>query len=207
LIKFINAEEIGGGYAAVFEWVDAIGIEPLNSPDHKRFMEMSIEKKIKVFEDILSFHALVAKKGYVAIDFYDGSILYDYERERVIICDIDFYQKSPYVGEMGELGSARFVSPEECTPGAVLDEVTMVYTMGATAVMLFGYDAETDIKWREEGADVEVYRSNKFKDAPPKSWQLNKELYDVVRRAVYNERDKRQQTIQQLIEEWRAAKK
>ena len=106
---------------------------------------------------------------------------------------------------MGLWGSSRFVSPEECTPGAVMDEVTMVYTMGATAIMLFGYDSETDIKWREQGE--EVYRNNKFQDTLPKSWQLSAELYDVVRRAVYTERDKRQQTIQQLIEEWRAAKK
>ena len=204
LIKFIEAEEIGGGYAAVFEWTDAVGMEPLNSPDHERFINMPIEKKLRAFEDILSFHANAAAKGYVAIDFYDGSILYDYRSEKVIICDIDFYQKSPYVGEMGLWGSTRFVSPEECTHGAVMDEVTMVYTMGATAIMLFGYDAETDVKWREQG--VEVYRSNKFQDTPPKSWQLSTELYTIVRRAVYSEREKRQQTIEQLITEWRAAK-
>jgi len=80
----------------------------------------------------------------------------------------------------------------------------MVYVMGATAIMLFGYDSETDIKWREQG--VEVYRSNKFQDTPPKSWQLSTELYDVVRRAVYSDRDKRQQSIEELITEWKAAK-
>ncbi|NLO46724.1 MAG: phosphotransferase [Clostridiales bacterium] len=203
LIKFIYAEEIGGGYAAVFEWVDAEGIEPLNSPGHKRFMGMEIVKKIQAFEDIMSFHALAAAKGYVAIDFYDGSILYDYVNDQVIICDIDFYQKSPYVGEMGLWGSTRYVSPEECTPGAVMDEITIVYTMGATAFMLFNYDSETDIEWREQG--VEFYRTRKFQDTPPKSWQLSAARYDVVRRAVHNDRDKRQQSIRQLISEWKTA--
>ena len=183
LIKFISAEEIGGGYAAVFEWVDAIGIEPLNSPDYMRFMQMSVDKKMQAFEDIVAFHVHAAAKGYVAIDFYDGSILYDYGNEKVIICDIDFYQKSPYIGEMGLWGSSRFVSPEECTPGAVMDEITMVYTMGATAFSLFAYG-----------------------DRSPEAWTLNTVLYDVAKRAVSDERGQRQQSIQQFIKEWRTAK-
>jgi len=75
LIKFIKAEEIGGGYAAVFEWEDAIGIEPKGSPNYIKFMQMLVEKKMRAFEDIMAFHAHVASKGYVALDFYDGSRL------------------------------------------------------------------------------------------------------------------------------------
>ena len=182
LIKFIKAEEIGGGYAAVFEWEDAIGIEPLNSPDYMRFMQMPIEDKIQAFEDIMAFHAYVAEKGYVALDFYDGSILYDYDKRKVIICDIDFYQKSPYIGDIGLMGSTRFVSPEECTSGAVMDEVTNVYTMGATAFSLFAYG-----------------------DRSPEAWSFNTASYEAVKKAVNDERDKRQQSIRQLIDEWRAA--
>jgi len=53
LIKFVTAEEIGGGYAAVFEYEDAIGIEPKDSPDYMRFMQMPLENKMQAFEDIL----------------------------------------------------------------------------------------------------------------------------------------------------------
>ncbi len=84
-----------------------------------------------------------------------------------------------------------------------MDEITIVYTMGATAFMLFNYDSETDIEWREQG--VEFYRTRKFQDTPPKSWQLSAARYDVVRRAVHNDRDKRQQSIRQLISEWKTA--
>ncbi len=48
--------------------------------NHRRFMALPIEKRIKVFEDILAFHAFVCGGGYVAIDFYDGSIMYDYKK-------------------------------------------------------------------------------------------------------------------------------
>ena len=184
LITFLEAEEIGGGFAAVFEWTDAIGIEPLGSPDYLRFMNLPAEAKLRAFADIMAFHAHAAARGYVAIDFYDGSILYDYAAGKVVICDIDFYQKSPYVGEMGLWGSTRFVSPEECAPGAVMDEVTTVYTMGATAFSLFsGNRGNRDIE----------------------SWQLSRALYDVAKRATSDERSERQQSIQELIEEWEAA--
>ena len=183
LINFLEAEEKGGGYAAVFEWSDAIGIEPLNSPDYIRFMQMPANKKLQAYEDIVAFHAHVAAKGYVAIDFYDGSILYDYCKEKVIICDIDFYQKAPYIGDMGLWGSSRFVSPEECTPGAVMDEVTNVYTMGATVFSLFAYGNRT-----------------------PQDWTLNKDLYYVAKKAVSDERSQRQQSIRQFMEQWKAAR-
>jgi len=183
LIKYVKSETIGGGYAAVFDWVDAKGIEPLNSPDYLKFMQMPIDAKIQAFEDIVAFHAHVAAKGYVALDFYDGSILYDYDAGKVIICDIDFYQKSPYIGDIGLWGSTRFVSPEECTKGATMDEITNVYTMGATAFSLFAYD-----------------------DRLQEKWPLNMQLYEVAKKAVNDERATRQQSIAQFIAEWDAAK-
>ena len=102
-------------------------------------MRLPVEVKVRVFEEIMAFIAHVAAKGYVALDFYDGNIMYDFAAGKVIICDIDFYQRAPYVGGIGLLGSTRFVSPEECTSGAVIDEVTNVYTMGATAFSLLAY--------------------------------------------------------------------
>jgi serine/threonine-protein kinase len=84
---------------------------------------------------------------------------------------------------MGIVGSARYVSPEECVPDAIMDEVTNVYTMGATAFALFAYG-----------------------DRSPEAWPLNMALYDVAKKSVSDDRDQRQQTIEQLITEWRAAK-
>jgi serine/threonine-protein kinase len=183
LIEFVKAEEVGGGYAMVFEWVDAICAQRMYPTDYKAFRKLSLETKERIFEDIVAFHAHVAAKEYVAIDFYDGSILWDAQNERTVVCDIDFYQKSPYVGRMGLWGSSRFVSPEERTDGAVIDEVTNVYTMGATAFCLF--------------ADS---------DRSPEAWPLSQELYVVVKRATSDERCERQQSIRQLIEEWRMKK-
>ncbi|MDR2361007.1 MAG: phosphotransferase, partial [Oscillospiraceae bacterium] len=147
LITFVSAEEIGGGFALVFEWVDAICAQRMYPKDYIKFKELPLDTKRHIFGDIMEFHAHVAERGYVAIDFYDGSIMYDLANERTVICDIDFYQKSPYVGSMGLWGSTRFVSPEERTDGAVIDEVTNVYTMGATAFCLFADSDRSLEKW------------------------------------------------------------
>ena len=182
LIKFAYAEEIGGGFASIFEWTDALGIGRMYPINHKRFMALPIRKRIKVFESILAFHSYICQHNYVAIDFYDGSIMYDFENEKTVICDIDFYQKMPYRGEMGLWGSSRFVSPEECKQGELMDEITTVYTMGATAFSLFS-DSDRSLE----------------------KWPLNSELYGVAIKAVKNARCERQQSIRQLIAEWRAA--
>jgi serine/threonine-protein kinase len=183
LIKLVDAEEIGGGFAMIFEWVNAECACAAYPQSRKKFMRTPIETRIKIFEDIMDFHAYAAKQGYVAIDFYDGSIMYDFENKKTLICDIDFYQKSPYVGRMGLWGSTRFISPEEREDGAVIDEVTNVYTMGATAFALFSDSDRTREKW-----------------------PLGGELYNVVKKAVSDAREQRQQSITRLIEEWKGGK-
>jgi serine/threonine-protein kinase len=182
LIRFISAEEIGGGYAAIFEWSDAVGIGRMYPQNHNRFTALSLEKRIEVFEDILAFHDHVTQLGYVAIDFYDGTIMYDFDTAKTVICDVDFYQKSPYYGDMGIWGSSKFVSPEECVVGERIDEITTVYTMGATAFALLS----------------EFDRSRE-------AWKLGDKSYALVKKATNDNRAERQQSIRQFIEEWEAA--
>ena len=183
VIRFINGEKIGGGYAAVFEWIDAESIGSSYPLSRQKFMQLPIQAKQRAFEDILNFHVHVADCGYVAIDFYADQIMYDFESNKTTICDIDFYQKSPYYGDMGKWGSANFVSPEECIPGLRIDEITMVYTMGAAAFSIF--------------ADH---------DRSPESWTLSKPLYNIAKKAVNDDRNLRQQSIGQLVQEWAVCK-
>jgi serine/threonine protein kinase len=63
---------------------------------------------------ISAFLIDVSKQGYIAIDFYDGSIMYDLQNKVTTICDIDFFRESPSQNDMGQMwGSSRFMSPEE----------------------------------------------------------------------------------------------
>ena len=185
LVKLIVAEEIGGGFAMIFEWVNAECMCAMYPQSREKFMQMPINTKLNVFDEILCFHAHVVKCGYIAIDFYDGSIMYDFENNKTIICDIDFYEKAPYTNRMGRMwGSSRFMSPEEFKLGAKIDEVTNVYAMGATAFALFGDERDRVIE----------------------KWILSEELFHVAKKAVSDERSQRQQSINKLIEEWEVAK-
>lgn len=76
-------------------------------------------------------------------------------------------------------GSALFQSPEEYQLGAAINEVTNVYTLGATAFALFG-----------------TYNRTREK------WQLNDKLFEAAARAVSDNPSNRQQSIRQFAEEW-----
>lgn len=183
LIELLEAGEIGGGYAMVFRWAEGTCMGRMYPASHRRFLELPVEARLAVFGEILSFFRVVAAQNYVAVDFYDGSILYDFENGKTTICDIDFFRKQPCTNDMGRMwGSSRFQAPEEYRLGAVLDEVTNVYTLGATAFALFGGYCRT----RDQ-------------------WQLDEGLFAVAARAVRDERAGRQSSIECFYEEWNAA--
>lgn len=181
LIEYMDSKEIGNGFAMIFKWEDGECMGRMYPESHRKFMSLSNDIKLKVFSDILDFMKYIAEQNFVAIDFYDGSIMYDFENQKTIICDIDFFRKSPAVNDMGRMwGSSIFMSPEEFEKDAVLDEVTNVYTLGAMAFALFG---------------------NYKRDA--KNWQLSKDLYKVTVKATSDDRDSRYQSVEKLIDEWK----
>jgi len=93
---------------------------------------------------LFSFLQSVNEKGYVAVDFYDGSIMYDFEKGVTMICDIDFFRKEPVVNYLGEhwFGTKRLKAPEEYAEGSVIDERTNVFTLGALLFEFFGHFTE-----------------------------------------------------------------
>ena len=180
LIELVEAKDISGGFAMVFKWATGNCMGRMYPAQHKKFMALPAQDKLNVFADILDFFEYIASQNYVAIDFYDGSIMYDFEYGKTTICDIDYYRKQPCTNDMGRMwGSSLFQSPEEYQLGAVIDEITNVYTLGATAFALFG-------------------EYNRTRD----KWQLSDQLFEVATRAVNDDRTKRQQSIRQLIDEW-----
>jgi aminoglycoside phosphotransferase (APT) family kinase protein len=181
LIRFIKGEEVGGGFAAIFEWIDGECMGIMYPRSRKKFLQMPDSTRLEVFNDILAFHIHMIKQGYVAIDFYDGSILYDFGTKQTFICDIDLYSKMPYINTMGRMwGSSRFMSPEEFTLGEVIDEITNVYVIGATAFALFGGERNRSID----------------------KWRFGNELYKVALKAVNDNREDRQQSLSEFETEW-----
>ncbi len=184
------------GYAAVFTWFPGEGLHSHwaftpqekyrhpNSPSY-RHKHLPLHRRLDSLDTIFAFHEHVSLSGYVAIDFYDGSILYDFSRPITMICDIDFYAKLPYANTMGRMwGSTRFMSPEEFELGAVIDEVTNVFTMGATAFALLGGEVDRSFE----------------------QWDGSEALYEVARKATSPDRSQRHPSLSAFRRAWDEAK-
>lgn len=183
LTRLVAEEAIPGGLLLCFEWFDGLCMGK-QYDSHRVFAALPLENLLSVFRDVLCFHEHVHEKGYVAVDFYDGAILYSPEKNQTMICDIELYQRKPMVNTMGRMwGSSRFMSPEECTLGAAIDERSNVFCMGATAFQLLGGGMERAIeKWRADAA-----------------------LHAVAAKAVRERPEDRYPTIAKMRHAWDAA--
>lgn len=183
LIQLVETAEVGGGFAMVFRWRDAWCMGRMYGEEHARFMALPVADRLRVLADAADFLACTHAAGYTAIDFYDGSIMYDPLRQETVICDIDFFRPRPCVNDMGRMwGSSLFMSPEEYQLGAGLDEVTNVYTLGALAFALFG-----------------GYRRDR------QSWQLGEASFRAAAQAVAEDRAERPQSIDAFMAMWQQA--
>ncbi|KLU72553.1 MAG: hypothetical protein RHS_1794 [Robinsoniella sp. RHS] len=183
LIKYICSEEIGKGFAMIFEWQDGECMGRMYEESHRNIMSLPLDEKILIFQSIIDFLIDTAKMGYVAIDFYDGSIMYNRLNKTTNICDIDFFRKSPSSNDMGQMwGSARFMSPEEYKLGEILDEITNVFTIGQMGFSLF-----TDSERDKEG------------------WPLSASSYNVLMKAISPDRMDRYISLAEFSECWNEA--
>lgn len=193
LIKLIQHFSLENGYTAVFEWFEGeclhshwafAGKAKYTHPDSPfyRFTQLPVSKRLKALDVVISFFEIVESKGFVAVDFYDGSILYDFVNDETKICDIDFYRKKPTFNDMGEhfWGPVRSKAPEEFILGAPIDSKTNVFTLGAIAFGLLG--GEMDHSYSK--------------------WDSRKEYYDIALRAVNPDRELRYVNVAEFKEEW-----
>jgi len=182
LVNLLGSEEIGDGFALIFEWTNAEVMHTDYGIENERFKQTTTEMRMRIFDDILDFHKCAVEKGYIATDFYEANIMWDFDKKETVICDIDFYSKTPW-GGMTFWGNSPLSAPEERIDGGIRDEITNVYNMGAIAFVLFS------------GGSRSI-----------ESWPLDARLYAVALKAISDERNERQQTIKDLVFEWEAMK-
>lgn len=133
------------GPMLVYDWAegDLLGVSSAvrNDPDSsfQRFRSLPARKVAASLDVIYRLHRDLAGAGWIAVDFYDGCLIYDFSSERLAVVDLDMYLHHPFVNHMGRMfGSTRFMAPEEFEAGAMIDERTNVYVMGRTASVLLG---------------------------------------------------------------------
>ncbi|CAN5190996.1 hypothetical protein BH20ACT5_BH20ACT5_17790 [soil metagenome] len=122
-----------------------------------RFRRLPVGEVESVIDRILDAHVVVERAGFVAVDFYDGCVLYDFGRREVHLLDFDEYRPGPFVAAAQLSGSRRFMAPEEIGVGGRIDSRTTVFTLGRAARLLL--DAGDDeAAWRGTAAQLAVVR-------------------------------------------------
>ncbi|MGY8827438.1 MAG: serine/threonine protein kinase [Candidatus Latescibacterota bacterium] len=130
------------GPLLVYEWVagDLLRVENKDRNDpaqpYARFRHLPTAQITSALDRGYEAHAILAASGWVAVDFYDGSLIYDFARQRIQLIDLDHYHRGPFTNEMGRMfGSTRFMAPEEFERGARIDERTTLFSLARTAAL------------------------------------------------------------------------
>jgi serine/threonine-protein kinase len=182
--------ESPGGPLLVYQWVDGELIavsrnrrEDPQSP-YQRFRRLPAPEILHALDVIYEVHDELARAGWIAVDFYDGCMIYEFERRQLHLVDLDTYREGPSTNDMGRMfGSTRFMAPEEFERGAPIDERTNVFTMGRTAAL---------------------FLSDGTLDRPP--FRGSEALYDVIVRACRPDCSQRFGSMAEFCATWRAAR-
>ena len=178
------------GPLLVYQWVngelvrtDAATREHPQST-FQRFRQLASEEILSVLDQVYELHNQLAQMGWIAVDFYDGCMIYDFNHKGFHVVDLDLYREAPFVNEMGRMfGSTRFMAPEEFELSARIDERTNVFTMGRTAAVFLSDGTLDRLPFR--GSDA---------------------LYEVIRRACRDNRNERFDSMGAFYRAWGQAR-
>lgn len=165
LIRYDRALRLPHGLALVFGWArgeclhDHWNFErrPKLAEDspYSRFRALPLEKRRAAAEILFGFLCAAEEQGWAAIDFYDSSILYDFDTDRLTLCDVDLFRKKPVTNTRGESWpcSPRLAAPEDRRLGAAIDSATDVYHLARLLLFFFAGEEHPDrAHWEESEA-------------------------------------------------------
>jgi|SRR5215813_8209028 len=188
--KLHHVIESSEGPLLVYDWIEGELIGTVRERRHDpasayvRFRALPPDRILSALELVFDLHDKLAADGWIAVDFYDGCLIYDFSNGVIHVVDLDNYHYGPFTNEMGRLfGSTRFMAPEEFQRGALIDQRTNVYTMGRTLLQFLG--AGTD---------------------NPETFRGSKELLEVARHACQTERSDRFSTMAEFVQAFRDVK-
>jgi serine/threonine-protein kinase len=149
-----------------------------------RFRRLDVSTICNALDQIYDAHRVLAKAGWIAVDFYLGSIIYDFAKHQAHLMDLDMYHAGSFTNQMGRMfGSRSLMAPEEFQKGALIDEATNVFVMGRAAFLLLGDG--TSERDAFGGTDA---------------------VFDVVTRACRVDRDHRFVSMEAFCSAWKMAR-
>ena len=165
-VPLVGSFTAAGWPVTVYPWVSGEVLYHPAEPDRRdlartRFVALPSEERLDAIATIVDAHRMVVDAGFVAVDLYDGCMLYDFDRSRMRLVDLDEYRPGPFRVPGDRLpGSTRFMAPEESVRGAMIDERTTVFNLGRTIQVLVP-DGSDELRALAERACA-VERSGRF---------------------------------------------
>jgi serine/threonine-protein kinase len=190
LPRLYRVIESPSGPLLVYEWLNGelLGVHRAQRDNpasaFQRFRRLPVATILKCLDAIFDLHDEVARAGWIAVDFYDGCLIYDFAAERLGVVDLDNYREGPFHNEMGRMfGSTRFMAPEEFELGALINEQTNVFVMGRTALVFLS----------DGTLNADAFRGSRA-------------VFEVVAKACEPERSRRFDSMAAFCRAWRAAR-
>lgn len=194
IVPLVGLVHASDGLAIVHPWragevlndPSAPGALPPTDPKSAfaRFRALPLPELLAAIEVVFEAHVAVARAGFVAVDFYDGAVMYDFAAHAIHLVDLDSYRPRYTLDRERQFGSSRFMAPEEWQRGATIDERTTVYTLGRAAFVFLG---------GERG------------DPSPGYWRADARRHAVARRATAALPADRFATVAELHRSWLAS--
>lgn len=146
------------------------------------FRRLPLSLRLSFLTQIYLAHLKIAQAGWIMVDFYDGSVLFDAQTQSIHLIDLDEYRPGTFVLEAERLpGSLRFMAPEELNKGSLIDQVTNVFALGACA--------------------------REFLQPEIQARTLDKQRMALIQQACQPERSRRFQSIAAFVEAWQGVHK
>lgn len=137
--------ESATGPLLVYDWFggEVLGVPRARRDDpassFQRFRALPVPAITAALAALYDLHVELARAGWIAGDFYDGSLMFDFASHALRVIDLDMYARGPFTNTRGRMhGSSRFMAPEEFGRGAAITERTTVFNLGRASQIFLG---------------------------------------------------------------------
>ncbi len=103
----------------------------------KRFQSLPLSERVTAVSTVFEALTAIGEAGFMIVDWYEGNMIYDFDRKRIWLFDWDLCRKGEgFTLEMdSNYGSSRLMAPEEFVRGSWLDQRTIVFNLGRYALL------------------------------------------------------------------------
>jgi serine/threonine protein kinase len=123
------------GLLLIYDRVPGENLGPMAA--RGRFHALPLPARVAAVSHVIEALAAIAEAGFMVVDWYEGNMIYDFDRRRIWLFDWELCRRGEgFTLEMdSNYGSSRLMAPEEFVRGSWLDQRTLVFNLGRYALL------------------------------------------------------------------------